>query len=223
MAEHEEPSSGVRNLIARVRNEGVEAGEREAERILDEARREAARIVEEARQKAEAQRREADRRERTEREAGRAALTQAARDTLLRLEETLTEQFAARLRRLLGERLESPDFLERVVLELVGRERPAPGEPAEVLLPTEAIDIEALRHRHPELGQAPIDAFVLSVAQAVLREGVTVRGAPGAQRGLRVLLRDGDVEIEVSPEALAELLEPHLLPRFRGLLEGVFR
>lgn len=225
MAEHEEPSSGVRELIERVRSEAVEAGEQEAKRLLDEARREAARIVEAAREEAAAHRDEAEQYARKEQEAGRAALVRAARDTVLQVQEELTGRFADQLRRLVEERLADPAFLERLVLELVGAERPADDEPAELLLPRRPVDIDELRRRHPELGGAPLDAFVVSVAQLSLREGVTVRAveAEDTQAGLRLRLRDGEVEVEVSPESLTELLEHHLLPRFRGLLEGVFR
>jgi V/A-type H+-transporting ATPase subunit E len=223
MSEHDEPSSGVRNLIERVKSEGVEAGREEAERIVNEARARAARIVEDARREAEQHLERAREQERTEQESGRAALQLAARDAVLRLEEELSREFARQLHRLVDERLKDPRFLERLIIELVGRDRPEPTETAEVLLPEEAIRIDQLREKSPELERDPVDGFVLSVARDMLRDGVSIRASRDLSSGLVIRLEDGDVEVEVTTETVTELLSGHLLPRFRGLLEGVFR
>lgn len=223
MTEHDEPSSGVRSLIERVKSEGVEAGRSEAERIVEEARARAARIVDDARREADQHLGQARERERSEQESGRAALQLAARDAVLRLEEELSRAFARQLSRLVDERLRDPRFLERLILELVGRDRPEPDEPAKVLLPRKAIDIDQLREQGRELAHDPVDGFVLSVARDMLREGVEVHVSREVDAGLVIRLEDGDIEIDVTTEAVTELLSRHLLPRFRGLLEGVFR
>ena len=49
MAEETPTSSGVQDLISRIRDEGVQAGRQEAERILAEAQQQAARRVDDAR------------------------------------------------------------------------------------------------------------------------------------------------------------------------------
>lgn len=223
MVDHEEPSSGVRSLIDRVRSEGVEAGESEAKRIVDEAHQKAARTLENARAEAARYLEEAREKARLEQEAGQAALEQGARDTVLSLQEELTQHFGRQLRRLVEQRLGDPDFLERLILELVGAERPSESEPAEVLLPRRALDLHDLRDRNPELGSDPVDAFVLSVAQSELREGVSIGTVDDEQAGLRIRMSDGEIEVDVTTDAVTDLLERHLLPRFRGLLEGVFR
>ena len=45
-------SSGVQDLISRLRDEGVQAGNQEAERLLAEARHEAAEVLQQARSEA---------------------------------------------------------------------------------------------------------------------------------------------------------------------------
>ena len=47
-SDDEPPAAGVQNLIDRIRDEGVEAGQLEADKILQKARAEAAHIVAEA-------------------------------------------------------------------------------------------------------------------------------------------------------------------------------
>jgi len=223
MAEHEEPSSGVRSLIDRVRSEGVEAASAEAEKILEEARNKAARIVEDARKEAERYSEKAREQERVEREAGRAALRQAARDAVLALEEQLTQSFGRQLQRVVTRRMEDSELLEKLILELVGAEQPESDERPEVLLPPRALELQELEKENRELGRDPVDAFVLGLAQTELREGVTLQAGPEGQVGIRIRLDDGNVEVDATAEAVAELLERHLLPRFRGLLEGVYR
>ena len=48
MTEQTPTSSGVQDLISRIRDEGVQAGKQEAEQLLANAQQQAARIVEEA-------------------------------------------------------------------------------------------------------------------------------------------------------------------------------
>ncbi|HJL43684.1 MAG TPA: hypothetical protein RMG48_20420 [Myxococcales bacterium LLY-WYZ-16_1] len=219
----QEPSSGVMNLIDKVRSEAVDAGERQAKQIVDEARQRAARIVDDARTEAERHLSEARAQAERETAAGRAALEQAARDTILRLQEELMQHFGRQVRRLVEEEFRDDNFLQRLILELVGKERPSEPDGAQVLLPARAVGFEQLEADNPELGRDPVDAFVLEVSRAGLREGVTLKPDQELEAGVRILLHDGEVEVEVSPEAVAELLDQHLLPRFRGLLEGVFR
>lgn len=223
MAHPEEPSSGVKSLIDRVKSEAVDAGKEEAQRIIDDARRQAARILDDARSEAERHLAEAKARSKTEHEAVRAALEQAARDAILHLQESLTSSFGRQLARSVEERMQEPEFLERLILELLGPERVPADEAATVLLPPQALHIDDLRSENPELGRDPVDAFVLSLSQRGLRDGVEVRVSEEAQSGVRIRLGDGDLEVDASSEAVTELLGRHLLPRFRALLEGVFR
>ena len=49
MAEEPQKSSGVQDLIARIRDEGVQAGKQEADTLLAEAQRKAAQVTDQAR------------------------------------------------------------------------------------------------------------------------------------------------------------------------------
>src|SRR5690606_28605418 len=86
-------SSGVQELIDRIRDHGVKAGKEEAERLLCDARKQAADIVAKARAEAEAEQTKA----RAEIDAYRAAsldaLKLAARDTVLDLKARVIARF----------------------------------------------------------------------------------------------------------------------------------
>lgn len=222
MAEQENPSSNVQSLIERIRDEGVEAGEEKAKQIVDEAHKKAASIVEQAHKEADHKREEANQEIHREREAGQAALQQAARDTLLRLKEELTTSFAKQLQREVADRLDDPAFLERLILEVAGQSRVEEGK-ADVLLPDRAIDLETLRDERPELDEDPLTRFAHRLAREGLAEGVEVKAGEHSSAGIKIRMADEHVEVELTEEALTEALSKHLLPRFRGLLEGLFR
>jgi hypothetical protein len=109
----------IESFVARLQQDGVESGRRQAEElvaaargaaqgVLDEARREAERIVAEARREAAAEH------ARTE-----AELRLAARDVALKLQRALTEALRAALARGAERTLADPDFLAQVLRELV--------------------------------------------------------------------------------------------------------
>jgi len=222
----EEPtSSGVQALIDRLRDEGVEAGEKEAGRIVAEARERATRILEEARAEAKAERESARAEIEAERKAAQEALTIAARDTVLDLQGEMGRHFAARIRRLVGRELRDPEFLRRLILEVAGRTRPEGGdkERMEILLPQEVVGVEDLRRRPEEVTEGTLTHFVLATSREMLKEGVEIRAGADHEAGIRIRLLDQDVEIDLTEKAIAALLLRHLLPRFRALLEGIVR
>lgn len=220
-------SSGVEALIDRLRDEGVASGRAEAERIVAEAGRRAASLEQEARAKAEAivsqARVEAER----TRAAGEEALRVAMRDTVLEMKGHLTTRFSEEVRRLVAADMAQEAFLERLILEVAGRTRreaAMDASPAtEILLPSGVVALDELRRRPEELREGSLSHFVLSVANTVLRDGVTFRTADDLKGGIRISLRDGEIRVDLTPERVAEVLLEHLHPRFRAILEGTVK
>ena len=72
---------------------------------------------------------------------------------------------------------------------------------------------------------AVAEAFALELVSAVAGElfssGVTVESGGRGETGTHVLLRDGQVRVDLSEKALTEVLLRHLQPRFRAILEGL--
>lgn len=215
-------SHGVDQLIAQLRAEGVAAGREEAAAIVAEARAKADAMRAAARAEIEADRRaaaqDAERAARTAREALDAAL----RDAMLALRGQLLERFSEDVRRLVAEAAAEPDLIARMILEVAAGAREAagvvPGEPIEALLPISVARPEDLRRDLEGLRQSPLTQLTLARAGAILEEGVPL--GPG---GLTLRLRDGALEIDLSDEAIADVILSHLKPRFRALFEGVIR
>ena len=226
-AEDRPSSSGVDELIAKLREEGVAAGRAEAERIVADARAEAAQILDkasgEARSRLETARREAD----AYRAAGEEALKTAVRDTVLTMKADLMERFSTDVKRLVSQQIGDPEILQKMVLEIAGRARDRADieddNALEVVLPEAVIGLEDLRNNPEELGQGRLTKLVLGLTGEMLRKGVTFSASEDAAAGIRVKVEDKSVTLDLTDEAVAALLLQHLQPRFRAVLEGIVK
>lgn len=220
-------SSGVDALIARLREEGVSAGRSQAAQIVTDAQRQAKQILDkahaEARDRLETARREAD----AYRAAGDEALKTAIRDTVLSMKSDLMQRFSGDVRRLVSQQLADPEILQRMILEIAGRVRDeagvGPDDPLEIVLPETAVGLEELRNNPEELGKGRLTKFVLGLTGEMLREGVTFSASEDAKAGIQVKVEGKDVTLDLTNEAVADLLLQHLQPRFRAVLEGIVK
>lgn len=221
------PSSGVEALIERLRDEGVADGRRLADELIAEARHEAEGIVAEAKQEAETILHQARAEAEMVRNAGEEALRTAMRDTVLKMKGHLSTRFSEEVRRLVATEMARETFLESLILEVAGRARRDAGldkaEQIEILLPEDVVGLEELR-RHPEkLREGSLSHFVLSIASGLLRDGVELRSNDRLEGGIRISLLEGEIQVDLTPDKVAEVLLEHLHPRFRAILEGTVK
>jgi len=220
-------SSGVDELIAKLRDEGVSAGRAEADSIVGDARAQAKKILDnanaDARDRIEVARKESD----AYRAAGEAALKTAMRDTVLDMKMALMERFSSDLKRLVSHQMQDPEVLKQMILEVAGRAR-AGGEVSdadelEIILPEEAVGLEELRVNPEELRKGRLTKFVLGLTGEMLREGVAFSGSQDIAAGIQIQLKDKDITLDLTEKAVAALLLQHLQPRFRAILEGIVK
>lgn len=223
----EKTASGIEALIARLRDEGVAEGQAEAERLVAEANARARSILEaaetEAGAKLAAARREID----AHRRAGEDALHAAARDTVLDLKEQLVRKFATDVEKTIANALRDEAMLERMIIEVVGRARQEAkidrSAEVRVVLPRSAVGLDDLRRQPEELREGSLTHFVAGVAADMLREGVTFDRAEDDAEGIRLVLEDRGITLDLSAGAVASAILTHLQPRFRALLEGLVK
>jgi V/A-type H+/Na+-transporting ATPase subunit E len=212
--------SGVQELINRMRTEGVSKGQEESDRLVAEARRDSMQILDDAKREAGAIRSAARAEAEHLRKNAEDALRLAARDAVLALNEAIRSDFVAKVRRLVSHTMQDRSFLERLILEVARRAIPDDaGKSVEVLLPADVITYEELKRNPQELAENSLSRFVLQLSGDVLREGLTFAPAEDERPGLRVQLKDEDVEIDLTDQALTDLLMEHLSPRFRALMD----
>ena len=216
-------SSGVEELIGRLREQGVEEGKAQAETLMEQTRRKAEQRLDDARQEADALLRNAREEAEQTKRAGEEAVQLAVRDAMLKLKSNLVKQFADRVRRLVRRELDDGDFLKQLILEVGGRSAPSPSQSAKLLLPENAIGLEQLRSHPEEVKEGNLSHFVASITKEMLRDGLEIGTRDDASAGIRIQLLEEDIEIELTDEAIAELLLRHLVPRFRAIMEGIIQ
>lgn len=216
-------ASGVEALIERLRREGVEEGQDEARRIVENAEKRAQWMLEQTDQEIQRIREELEREVQSQRAALREALKMAVRDAVLSLKETLAVRFAEDVQRAVGAELGHQVTLQRLILEVAGRVRESLDvqDTVEILLPRDAVGLEELRH-HPEaLHDHPLTELTGLITRNLLRDGVTFAVAEDSRPGIRLSFQDGAMRIDLTDHAVAEVLLEHLQPRFRALVEGI--
>lgn len=220
-------SSGVEELIEKLRDKGIVAGQEKARDIVADAQKRAAWIVQEAEQEAKLLVDKARAEAEAIHAAGQDALKLAARDALLKLRDTLLGSFSEEVMRVVGEQMADEEFMQRLILALACRVREETGLDNEkrivFRLPADAIGIDELKKNPEELKQGSLTHFAASMAANLLREGVKFEVSDAIDCGLTVKLEERNMTIDFTDRAVAALLLEHLQPRFRALLQGIVK
>jgi V/A-type H+-transporting ATPase subunit E len=218
MAEKEiSPGSGVQDLIARIRDQGVSAGQEEADRLLQEAQQQAARIVREAREEAEALKQTTEARLTAEKEAALEALKLAARDAGLELQGAVIQAFERQVQGLVSDTTMDTEFLKQLILVLAGHSVDEFVQDKDVRI--FASNLLLGDDSDPEFRERA-ERATLALSSDMLRQGIELVPARNVEGGVRVQVVDDNLEIDLTSDAVSRLLLVHLLPRFRNLLSG---
>jgi len=220
-------SSGVENLIQRLRDQGVAAGQERAESIVLDAQKRAEWIIEEAELEAQQLLDKAKKQSDALRTAGEDALKLATRDALLKLRDTLLGSFSKEVKRVVGQKMEQDAFLERLILQLAGKVREQldleSKENISIFLPSNAVGVDELKNNPEEMNVGTLTHYTAAIAADMLREGVSVQVSGDVSKGLSVRLEDDDMVVDFTEETISALLLEHLQPRFRTLLQGIVK
>ena len=218
-------SSGVEELIEKLRQQGVDKGQQEASKLVEEAEHRADWLLSQAHQEAEQIVSKARAAANNLRQSGEDALRIAARDMHLEVRETLSHSFSDQVERLVAQQMDNEAFMRKLILSLVDKASQDHGitdaDKMEVLLPDDFIGLDELRRNPKEYREGVLSQFVQSLAAEQMREGISFDLHDG--QGIRVRLSGEEVEVDLSADAIAKLLLKHLQPRFRAIIEGVIR
>jgi V/A-type H+-transporting ATPase subunit E len=218
-------SSGIEALIERLKQEGVDQGNAEAQKLIATAEARAQEILAkaeaEAKHRTDAAAEEADRLRR----AGEEALKVAMRDAVLELKDGLTTRFAERVRGVVAKLSTDEEVLKKMILAVASRARTEAdideAKEIEVILPRTVVGLDELSRNPQELREGALSQFALAAAADLLRAGVTYARSGDEAGGIRVVLKDDGVAVDLTDAAVAGVILGHLQPRFRALLEGV--
>lgn len=196
--------TSLESFVAQLRRDGVTAGQREAERLLHQAREESAELLRSARAEADALLAQARERAAAELQRGEAELQLAARDTLLQLYSAINRVLEQLLGGAVDGVLRDPAFLPKLVSDVVlsYARADAAARPVAVQLPQAAA--ERLEAWSAQLLAAGL-AHDAEVAATLRESGFAYRLAGG-----------GTVEVNTAG-IVAQLLE-YLRPRLREIV-----
>lgn len=218
MSDKAQQSSGVQELISRIRDDGVHAGQNKAEEIIAEARHEASRILAHATAEAEETQRKSSAEVESFKRAAIEALKMAARDTRLQLEAGVLASFEAHVKRLVAPVEYDGSFVRAMLLVLAGQA--VDQYPRDQELEILVSDLLAGRQDDNEELDKTIRESVLGISGNMLREGIEIIPTSEVVGGVRVRVVGEDLEIDLTSEAVSSMLLKHLLPRYRGILDG---
>ncbi len=187
----------LQSLLDRIRSEGVERAEAEAEAIVGRADERARHIVEDAEAEAARVRLKAHEDAEASRQRGEKALEQAARDFLLSLQRRIEAVLRESLCGTVAEAL-TPETVAQMLVRLADAyaAHDMNESRVDVLLPAE--DREGLA------------ALVMDQYRDLVAQGLTLRTDEKLDKGFRVSFVDDNVYHDFSLAALAEALAPVL-------------
>jgi V/A-type H+-transporting ATPase subunit E len=193
----------LKELIDKIKNDGVKNAEENAARIIAEAKEQAAEIVGKAQKDADKLRETARADvEKTER-SGREALRQAGRDLILTVRQEVENLFAGVLEK------ETAGVLDAGLLsELVGSAVKALSEGG-------GSDFDVLV---PEKQLSAVQSGLVSSLGAEIASGIEIKPFKGLDAGFRVSMKDGSAFYDFSESDIAALLGKYLNPGLASLL-----
>lgn len=225
MSDEPQSAQGVEQFIQQLRDKGVEAGQREADRLVDEARKMALEIVQKANGEADEMKAKIKKDIEQDKAASEAALKLAFRDTVLRLKSEITSQFAAQVKNLVSVTMHDRESLRKLILEVIHEilTKDIENQPIEILISPEILSGTEFSE-HPEDSQAdPLSTLIQQLSSEMLRQEIEIKVGGDHTEGIRIRLIDKDLEIELTEQTISDLLLKHVLPRFRARLEGMVR
>ena len=193
----------LKELIERIKSEGVENAEQQAEKIVREAEERAKQIVADAEKEADSIRKNAEEEARKREATGRETLKQAGRDLLLSVEKRLQSLFDRIITEETGNAMKG-EYLQDLIGKVVEQ------------LESDVQDLSVLVDEK-ELGN--IEKGLHSKLSEALSAGMEIKPLHGVEAGFRVAYKDGSAYFNFTAEGIAEILSAYLNPRLAEILK----
>lgn len=192
----------LKELIERIKNDGVQSAEQEAAKIVAAAQEKAQALIKEAEEKALLARKNAETEVQRLEKASRDALKQAGRDLLLSLEKRVSGLFKALLAGTTAEAL-TPAVVEKLITTIAAGWK-AEG-PVEIQVPSKDL--------------RDLEASLRSKLAKTLKDGVEIVPNPKLTKGFRIGAKEGAAYFSFTAEELADILAASLNPGLSEVLK----
>ena len=193
----------LQELIERIKSEGIENADQEADRIIKEAQEKAKQIVSDAESEAEKIRNKAEEDAARREQTGRESLKHAGRDLLLSVQKRLQQLFDTIIYQETAESLKG-NLLENAVSQVV-KNWDAELSDLTVLIAEDELE--------------KVEKGLKKKLSDELSKGVEIKPLPRVEAGFQVSMQDGTAYYNFTAEGIAELLSQFLNPRLAEILK----
>ncbi len=193
----------LNTIIEKIKKEGIGEAESKAADILKQAQAKADKIIAEAEKKKEDIIKKAKNDAENLKKNGEEALSQASRDVILALKESITAVFDALIKKEVAQQL-PPEVLKEVIVNLIRKFSEDKEAEIEVLL--------------SEKDKNSIEGALLGVFKGEVGKGLTIKVSPSIEHGFRIGKKGESSYYDFTDEAIAESFKTYLNPKIKELL-----
>lgn len=218
-------SSGIDELVRKLKSEGIDAGQQEGNALLEDAKIKAENIVLQAELKAKAILEESHRQIEMDKRAADEAVKIAFRDLVLDMKSRMLKRLSDSFSRQVEQEMNDPHLIKKIIIEAaaqITRDNALPdSNNIEILLPEKMLKLQDIKQNPEKANTDELSQLVSSLRRSLLQQGIDLKGHKG--KGIRIQLSEEDIDVDVTDKAIADLLLQYLQPRFLALFDGVIR
>jgi V/A-type H+-transporting ATPase subunit E len=194
----------VKELIEKIKNDGVKNAEENSSRIISEAEKKAAALIENAEKEAADIKSQAQNEASRMEQAGKEALKQAGRDLLLSIKKDVEELFDRIVQSGTAEVL-GGDSLKECIVSVLKSWKEDELKDLTVLVAPETLK--------------SMESQFKSELKAEITKGLEIKPFNDIEAGFRISVKDGRAFYDFSDKELMELLSKYLNPGLMSILE----
>ncbi len=193
----------LKSIIEKIKEEGVEEGQKKATDIIGQAENKAKETIEAAEKEKEDTVKNAAKEAERLRKNGEEALRQASRDVLLGLKEEITALFDSVIKEEVAKQL-SPEVLKDMIITLVQKFKRDEEPDIEILL--------------SDKDKKALEKVLLARFKEKMAKGVTLKASPKVEKGFLMGGKGKGAYYDFTDEAIAEVFKAFLNPKIADLL-----
>lgn len=193
----------LKELIDRIKSEGIESADQQAQKIVEEAESKAKKIISDAETEADKIRQKAEEDAQRREQTGRASLKQAGRDLMISLEKRLQQLFDTVIYTESAEALKG-DLLKNLVQQLIEHWN------------EDVADIQLLI-AEDELKK--LEKGLQDKLSTQLAKGMELKPLENVEAGFQVAYKDGSAYFNFTAEGVAEIVSEFLNPKLAEILK----
>ncbi len=194
----------LNSIITKIKQEGVDEGQKQSDQIIEKAKKEAEEIITSAKKQKENILNNAGEEAEKLKNNAEEAVRQASRDVLLGLRQNIISLFDKVVKKEVSAALKK-DVLEKMIIKLAENfDRIGRSDQIEVLLSEEE--------------KKELDATLFEALKQEMKKGVTLKSSPNIEKGFLIGEKGETSYYDFTDEAIAEAMKAYLNQKITDML-----